>query len=73
MKQRLGQVQHLLDDRGAALAAGHRGISTWRDSILEELAEQAMEAVTQEKVAAAYQRANSFLGACLTREDIWSE
>lgn len=31
-----------------------------------------MTAITQEKVAAAYQRANSFLGACLAREDIWS-
>ena len=28
LKQRLGQVLYLLDDRDAALAAGHRGIST---------------------------------------------
>ena len=73
LKQRLGQVQGLLDDRGAALAAGHRGIGTWRNAILEELTEQAMAAITQDKVAATYQRANSFLGACLAKEDIWSE
>ena len=28
LKQRLGQVQGLLDDRAAALAAGHRGVGT---------------------------------------------
>ncbi|KAF0287323.1 hypothetical protein FJT64_014245 [Amphibalanus amphitrite] len=73
LKQRLGQVQGTLDDRGAALAAGHRGIGTWRSAILEELADQAMAAITQEKVAAAYQHANAFIGACLAREDIWAE
>ncbi|KAF0299419.1 hypothetical protein FJT64_027795 [Amphibalanus amphitrite] len=51
---------------------GHRGIGTWRSAILEELANQAMAAMTQEKVAAAYQHANAFIGACLAREDIWA-
>ena len=50
LKQRLGQVQGLLDDRSAALAAEQRGLGTWRNAILEELAEQAMDDITQEKV-----------------------
>ena len=73
LKQRLGCVQEMLDDRDAALAAGHRSISTWRNAILEDLAEQAMEVITRDKVAATYQHANSFLGACLAKEDIWAE
>ena len=66
-------MQGLLDDRAAALAAGHRGDGTWRNAILEDLAEQAMAAITQEKVAAAYRHANAFIGACLAKEDIWAE
>ena len=73
LKQRLGQVQHRLDDRAAALAAGHRGLVTWRNAILEDLAGQAVAAVTQEKVAETYGHANGFLGACLARESIWTE
>ena len=73
LKQRLGQVQERLDDRGAALAAGYRSIGAWRKVILQELAEQALAAVTQETVAAAYRRSNGFIGACLAREDIWAE
>ena len=73
LKQRLGQVQELLDDRDAALQAGHRSIKAWREALLEDLAGQAVPAVSPEKVAAAYQHANSFIGACLAKEDIWAE
>lgn len=73
LKQRLSQVQDRLDDRAAALAAGHRGLVTWRSSILEDLAHLAVPAVTREKVCAAYRHANTFLGACLAREDILAE
>ena len=47
-------MQDVLDDR-AALAAGHRGLVTWRSSILEDLAHLAVPAVTHEKVCAAYE------------------
>ena len=50
----------------AALAAGHRGLVTWRSSILGDLAHLAVPAVTHEKVCAAYRHANTFLCACLT-------
>ena len=73
LKQRLGRVQALLDDWAAALAAGHRGLVSWRSSILEDLAHQAVPAVTQGKVCAAYRHTNTFLGACLAREDILAE
>ena len=73
LKQRLGQIQDRLDDRAAALATGHRGLVSWRSSILEDLAGQAVASVTQEKVAATYAHANSFIGACLAREDILAE
>ena len=73
LKQRLSHVQGRLDDRAAALAAGHRGLTSWRSEILEDLAHQAMPAITAEKVSAAYRHSNSFLGACLAREDIVCE
>ena len=73
IKQRLGQVQHRLDDRAAALAAGHRGLVTWRCGILEYLANQAVAAVTQDKVHASYRHANTFLGACLASNDIFCD
>ena len=64
--------------RAAALAAGHRGLVTWRSSILEDLAHLAVPAVTHEKVRAAYRHANTFLCACLavrqtcSRLNIWN-
>ena len=73
LKQRLSYVQERLDDRAAALAAGYRSIVSWRSSILEDLAHQAVAAITREKVCAAYRHANSFLGACLGREDILAD
>ena len=73
LKQRLGQVQQRLDERTAALAAGHRGLTYWRNAILEDLANQAVATVTQHKVRAAYQHSNTFLAACMAREDIWAE
>ena len=73
LKQRLSLVQERLDDRAAALAAGHRGLTTWRSAILEDLAHQAVPAITTEKVSAAYRHSSTFLGACLAREDIVAE
>ena len=73
LKQRLSPVQSRLDDREAALAAGHSGLITWRSTITEDLARQAVPAVTEEKVCAAYRHANTYLGACLAREDIIAE
>ena len=63
IKQRLSHVQDRLDDRAAALAAGDRGLVTWRSSILEDLAHLAMPAVTHEKVCTAYHHANTLLCA----------
>lgn len=73
LKHRLVQVQQRLDDRTAALAAGHRGLTSWRSAILEDLAHQAVTTVTRDKVSAAYRHSNTFLAACLAREDIWAE
>ena len=73
LKQRLSHAQDHLENRAAALAAGHRGLVTWRRSILEDLAHQAVPAITRAKVCAAYRHANSFLGACLAWEDILAE
>ena len=66
LKQRLGQVHgSSYDDRDAALQACHRSIKAWREALLEDLAGQAVPVVSPEKVVAAYQHANNFLGACL--------
>ena len=70
IKQRLSLVQRLLDDRRAANNAGYLNIGDWRKHILADIAEQSVFTLTQEKVAAFYQRSQSFLGACLARQSI---
>ena len=73
LKHRLSPVQSRLDDRETALAAGHSGLITWRSTITEDLARQAVPAVTKEKVCAAYRHANTYFGDCLAREDFMAE
>ena len=72
LKHRLSPVQSRLDDRETALAAGHSGLITWRSTITEDLARQAVPAVTKE-VCAAYRHANTCFGDFLAREDFMAE
>ena len=68
-KQRLGNIQHIVDDPALARGRG-MGLVEWRTHCLIREVSAAMAVLTPEKVSATFRNADSYLLRCLSGEQI---